>query len=163
MNDAKNKSTSGVESGTSGGWESRLEEDFKRLVNPQRYASLYQQHWLPKGSQTPIYKLAQELNSNKDFTRYLVHLQILVLCRFDDGLFELDTSLNVFQRKSRKDINERQSSLLVRSDSFGQRILSDGLAIYGTTTASIQQQTRLNLYKLKMFRSLSKPAKNLIK
>ena len=76
MNNAKNKSTSGVESGTSEGWESRLEEDFKRLVNPQRYASLYQQHWLPKGSQTPIYKLAQELNSNKDFTRYLVHLQI---------------------------------------------------------------------------------------
>ena len=86
-----------------------------------------------------------------------------MFCRFDDGLFMLETALNVFQRKSRKEINERQSSLLVRSDSFGQRILSDGLAIYGTTTASIQQQTRLNLYKLKMFRSLSKPAKNLIK
>ena len=86
MNDANNKSTSDVESGASGGWESRLEEDFKRLVNPQRYASLYQQHWLPKGSQTPIYKLAQELNSNKDFTRYFVVMD-LVLCRFDTNQF----------------------------------------------------------------------------
>ena len=86
MNDAKNKSTSDVESGKSGGWESRLEEDFKRLVNPQRYASLYQQHWLPKGSQTPIYKLAQELNSNKDFTRYL-DVMNLELCRFDTNQF----------------------------------------------------------------------------
>ena len=69
MNDAKNKSTSGVEESGRGEWESRLEEDFKRLVNPQTYPSLYQQHWLPKADVTPIYKLAQELNSNKDFTR----------------------------------------------------------------------------------------------